>query len=74
MDEQSTEIFKVLYEISGCGAQRELAAWLECTQAALSDARRRNRIPVHWLMIAACKSGMSPAVIAEKMHLLQTMN
>lgn len=70
MDERFATILKVFYEISGCAGQLELASWLNVTQAAISDARRQQRIPVTWLAVACCKTGMRPAEIMEKMDVL----
>ena len=38
-----------MYTATGTKGQRELADWLGVRQAFISDARRRNRIPVAWL-------------------------
>ena len=43
------DVMQRMYTATGTKGQRELADWLGVRQAFISDARRRNRIPVAWL-------------------------
>ena len=43
------DVVQRMYTATGTKGQRELADWLGVRQAFISDARRRNRIPVAWL-------------------------
>ena len=43
------DVMQRMYTATGTKGQRELADWLGVRQAFISDARRRNRMPVAWL-------------------------
>lgn len=49
-----------LYEAAQVAEQRELAALFGVRQAAISDARRRNRLPLAWLLELERTKGISP--------------
>lgn len=44
-----SDVLQRIYTATGTASQRELAAWLGVPQALISDAKRRNRIPIAWL-------------------------
>ena len=43
------EVLRRFYKATDTRSQMELANWLGIRQSAISDAKRRNRIPVAWL-------------------------
>ena len=43
------DVLRRLYTATGTRSQIELAAWLGIRQSLISDANRRNRIPIAWL-------------------------
>ncbi len=43
------DVLQRMYAATGTNGQMELADWLGIRQAFISDARRRNRMPVAWL-------------------------
>jgi len=46
-------------EASGTGTDRELAAFLNVSAAAISNARKNDRVPPDWLVDAGLLTGCS---------------
>ncbi|MDL2315857.1 helix-turn-helix domain containing protein [Desulfovibrio sp. OttesenSCG-928-A18] len=46
---QFEEVLQRLFTATGTSSQMELAAWMGIRPSILSDAKRRNRVPVDWL-------------------------
>lgn len=51
----ANEVLKRMNEATGTHTMLELANWLEARQSWLSDAKRRNIIPVAWLRTLVLK-------------------
>ena len=51
---------KRLYEVTQTADQRQLAAIFNIRQSDISDALRRNRIPLDWLLHLQRTHGVSP--------------
>lgn len=49
------DVFSRMREATSTTNQEELADWLEMRQSALSDAARRNIIPIRWLQLLVQK-------------------
>ena len=48
-------VLRRMCEATGAKSQRELADWLGVRQSCLSDACRRNIVPVRWLRVLVLK-------------------
>ena len=57
--EAETRLARV-FEAAGCRTQLELAAILDVTQSAVSDAKRRGVIPADWLIKLLQLRGVNP--------------
>ena len=55
-----TQLDRIL-QAAGCKTQVELAEFLGIRQSAVTDARRRGRIPEEWLLKMGQRMGMDPA-------------
>ena len=51
---------KRLHEVTQATDQRQLAAFFSVRQSVISDALRRNRIPLDWLLQLQHSHGISP--------------
>ncbi|MDE7064328.1 MAG: helix-turn-helix domain containing protein [Desulfovibrionaceae bacterium] len=51
---------KRLHDVTRATDQRQLAAFFNVRQSAISDALRRNRIPLDWLLQLQHSHGISP--------------
>ena len=49
-------VIRRLYAATGCNNMSELAAYLEVSASGISDARRRNRVPVAWFRTMLAKN------------------
>ena len=62
--EPSLEAFEAQYlrflEAAECVTQQELADFLQISRPAVSDAKRRKRIPLQWLMTLYEKARINP--------------
>ena len=55
------EVMRRMYEAPDTLNQLELANWLGIRQSWLSDAKRRNIVPLYWLQLLVMNhSGFSP--------------
>lgn len=51
----AADVLKRMYEVTKTGCMLELANWLGVRQSCLSDAKRRNIIPIAWVRALALK-------------------
>ena len=52
--------FKRIQFVTETKTYAELAAFFNISQAAVSDVRRRGKIPADWLVILICAKGVHP--------------
>ncbi len=54
---------KRIYEVTGCANMDDLSAYFNASLGTISDARRRKRVNVHFLLILLFQKGINPAWI-----------
>ncbi len=52
--------FRRIFEVTGCRTQAELAEFLEVKQSSISDAKRRQSVPMKWLFKLFLKKRINP--------------
>ena len=55
-----SEVFKRIKQATNRTTQMELAELLEIRQSSISDAKKRNSVPAHWVLTLFRKFGLNP--------------